>query len=52
LALRRRAGILVYSAAGCNGICGLGVLTAAATLWFWLATNRRAPTALPRKAGR
>jgi predicted MFS family arabinose efflux permease len=46
------AASLVYSAAGWNGICALGALTAAAALWFWLATNRRAPTALPRKAGR
>jgi len=36
---------LVYSAAGWNGICALGALTAAAALWFWLATNRRAPAA-------
>jgi predicted MFS family arabinose efflux permease len=46
------AASLVYSAAGWNGICALGALTAAAALWFWLATNRRAPAALPRKAGR
>jgi predicted MFS family arabinose efflux permease len=46
------AASLVYSAAGWNGICALGTLTAAAALWFWLATNRRAPAALPRKAGR
>jgi predicted MFS family arabinose efflux permease len=46
------AASLVYSAAGWNGICALGALTAAAALWFWLATNRRAATALPRKAGR
>ena len=45
------AASLVYSAAGWNGICALGALTAAAALWFWLATNRRAPAALPRKAG-
>jgi predicted MFS family arabinose efflux permease len=46
------AASLVYSAAGWNGICALGALTAAAALWFWLATNRRARAALPRKAGR
>jgi predicted MFS family arabinose efflux permease len=46
------AASLVYSAAGWNGICALGALTAAAALWFWLATNRRAAAALPRKAGR
>jgi predicted MFS family arabinose efflux permease len=46
------AASLVYSAAGWNGICALGAVTAAAALWFWLATNRRAPDAFPRKAGR
>jgi predicted MFS family arabinose efflux permease len=46
------AASLVYTAAGWNGICALGALTAAAALWFWLATNRRAAAALPRKAGR
>ena len=46
------AASLVYSAAGWNGICALGACTAAAALWFWLATNRRAPAALPGKAGR
>ena len=45
------AASLVYSAAGWNGICTLGALTAAAALWSWLATNRREPTAL-REAGR
>jgi predicted MFS family arabinose efflux permease len=39
------AASLVYSAAGWNGICALGALTAAAALWFWIATNRRAPAA-------
>ena len=51
-AVMSAAASLVYSAAGWNGICALGALTAAAALWFWLATNRRAPAALPRKAGR
>ena len=46
------AASLVYSAAGWNGICALGAVTAAAALCFWLATNRRAPDAFPRKAGR
>jgi len=46
------AASLVYSAAGWNGICVLGALTAAAALWFWLATNRREPAAHQRKAGR
>jgi predicted MFS family arabinose efflux permease len=46
------ASSLVYSAAGWNGICALGAFTAAAALGFWLATNRRAPAALPRQAGR
>ena len=45
------AASLVYSAAGWNGICVLGAMTAAAALWFWLATNRRAPAALPRRTG-
>ena len=44
-AVMSAAASLVYSAAGWNGICVLGTLTAAAALWFWIATNRRAPAA-------
>ncbi len=36
------AASLVYGAAGWNGICALGAFTAAAALWFWLATSRSA----------
>jgi hypothetical protein len=34
------AASLIYSAAGWNGVCALGGLTAATALWFWFATRR------------